>query len=235
MRLIGHFITPPAKRPGLDDADKFQLSMRTTANCRHNAASRIEANGRVAFISTTLLSLGLVFIPLMQNSGVDLALKDSVLNMVQIFLGVAVLVYSLIIGTARYEIRALELSNNAAQIKELIHELQLIRDQNNGLVAPPALQEIQQKYARIVTSCENHEQNDYNLAMLEMPNDYTAGDFTKLVIRSQAILSGSWRFVAPTILLVAVLIMIFEMFNISKFTETNLQSWRRAPIEKLSS
>ncbi|MCI4411931.1 MAG: hypothetical protein JHC38_09710 [Thiotrichales bacterium] len=57
------------------------------------------------FFTTTVLSLGLIFIPLIQTAGVELAFGASFLNMMQIFLAVAILVYSVVIGTARYDVR----------------------------------------------------------------------------------------------------------------------------------
>lgn len=108
------------ERPVKDAAEKLQMSMRTTAKCRYNASVRLQHQGKFAFFTTTVLSLGLVFIPLMQNAGVPLAFESNVLNMMQIFLGVSVLVYSVVIGTARYEIRSTQLNECGDKIKELI-------------------------------------------------------------------------------------------------------------------
>ena len=77
-----------------DAADKLQLSMRTTAKCRYNASVRLHHQNKYSFFTTTVLSLGLVFIPLMQSADLRLAFKPNVLNVMQIFLGVAVMVYS---------------------------------------------------------------------------------------------------------------------------------------------
>ena len=80
------------ERVVIDAAEKLQMSMRTTAKCRYNASGRLQHQGKFSFFTTTVLSLGLVFIPLMQNAGVPLAFQANVLNMMLIFLGVAVLV-----------------------------------------------------------------------------------------------------------------------------------------------
>jgi hypothetical protein len=113
-----------------DTAEKLQMSMRTTAKCRYNAAVRLQHQSKYAFFTTTFLSLGLVFIPLIQNAGVSLAFKPNVLNMMQIFLGVAVLVYSVVIGTARYEIRSTQLTECGDKLKELIRELDKEREKS---------------------------------------------------------------------------------------------------------
>ena len=111
-----------------DASDKLQMSMRTTTKCRYNAAVRLQHHGRYSFFTTTVLSLGLVFIPLIQNAGVPLAFKPNVLNMMQIFLGVAVLVYSVVIGTARYDMRSSQLTECGDKLKELVRSLEKDRE-----------------------------------------------------------------------------------------------------------
>lgn len=98
------------ERPVKDAAEKLQMSMRTTAKCRYNASIRLQHQAKYSFFTTTLLSLGLIFIPLMQNAGMPIAYRPNVLNMMSIFLAVAVLVYSVVIGTARYDVRATQLT-----------------------------------------------------------------------------------------------------------------------------
>jgi SMODS and SLOG-associating 2TM effector domain family 5 len=83
----------PREKPLETEADRLRLSMRTTAKARYTASVRLKYQGKFTFATTTLLSLGLIFIPLIQNSGVPLALKVGVLNAMQIFLAVSVLVY----------------------------------------------------------------------------------------------------------------------------------------------
>ena len=107
-----------------DAAEKLQMSMRVTAKCRYNAAARLQLQGKFAFFTTTALSLGLIFVPLLQTSGVKLAFQTNVLSMMQIFLAVSVLVYSVVIGTARYEVRAETLTECGDKLKELIRAIE---------------------------------------------------------------------------------------------------------------
>jgi hypothetical protein len=86
--------TGAREREVKDAADKLQMSMRVTAKSRYNAAVRLQRQGKFSFFTTVIFSLGLILIPLLQNAGVPLALKPTVLNMMQVFLAVAVLVYS---------------------------------------------------------------------------------------------------------------------------------------------
>lgn len=158
-------------RPKKNAIERLQMSIRVTAKCRYNAASRLQRQGKFAFFTTTILSLGLIFIPLMQNSGVQLEFPPSVLNMMSIFLAVAVLVYSVVIGTARYELRAENLTECGDKLKDLNRsigkELSAMVDEFE------ILEKYQERYSDIVTDTENHTRRDYMLATLEMKRDYS--------------------------------------------------------------
>lgn len=194
-----------------DVADKLQMSMRTTAKCRYNASGRLQLQGKYSFFTTTILSLGLVFIPLMQSAGVTLAFKPNVLNVMQIFLGVAVMVYSLVISTARYDLRAAQLTECGDKLKELIRDLDRERETNNGIVPGASLASFQKTYSDVVTDVENHERNDYRFASLEMPHDYflTGLPRTKLYVEAHAV--RLFGFLLPTILMLIEAIFILDM------------------------
>ena len=103
--------------------DTLVYVIRSTAQCRFKAGVRLENRNNFAFFTTIVLSLGLVFIPLIQNADVKLALSSGVLNMMQIFLAVSVLVYSAVIGKSRYEIRQAKLIECADALKTLIRDI----------------------------------------------------------------------------------------------------------------
>lgn len=196
-----------------DASDKLQMSMRTTAKCRYNAAVRLQHHGRYSFFTTTVLSLGLVFIPLMQNAGVPLAFKPNVLNMMQIFLGVAVLVYSVVIGTARYDMRSSQLTECGDKLKELIRSLEKDREAGGGAVSSDRLADYQRHYSDIVTDVENHERNDYRFAVLEMINDYFISGLPRLKLYVEAHLGRAFGFVLPTLLMLMEVIFITDMMG----------------------
>lgn len=201
------------ERPVKDAADKLQMSMRTTAKCRYNASVRLRHQGQFSFFTTTVLSLGLVFIPLMQNAGVPLAFQANVLNMMQIFLGVAVLVYSVVIGTARYDMRAEQLTECGDKLKELIRALDKEREAGSGVVTPDKLAEFQKHYSDIVTDVENHDRNDYRFASLEMVNDYFITGLPRLKLYLEVQSVRAFGFVLPVLLMLAEVIFITDMIG----------------------
>lgn len=154
------------------EADKFLLSMKATAKTRYNASIRLKYLGKFTFLTTTFLSLGLIFIPLIQNAGVKLALSSSVINSMQLFLAVSVLVYSVIQGTARYDLRSEQFNECGDNLKELIREFGREKEAVQGKLSNEQLEHFQQRYSDITTEVENHTRGDYRLVTLDMKKDY---------------------------------------------------------------
>ncbi|WP_197017030.1 SLATT domain-containing protein [Bibersteinia trehalosi] len=154
-------------RPKKSAKEKFQMSIRVTAKCRFNAAERLKRQSKFAFFTTTILSLGLIFIPLMQNAGIKLEFPTNVLNTMSIFLAVAVLVYSVVIGTARYEARADKLTQCGDNLKDLSRELDN-QSENSSI----NITDLEKKYSHLISDTENHTRTDYLAATLEMRRDF---------------------------------------------------------------
>jgi hypothetical protein len=198
-----------------DSADKLQMSMRVTAKSRYNAAVRLQRQGKFAFFTTTFLSLGLIFIPLVQTSGVPLALQPRVLSMMQIFLAVAVLVYSVVIGTARYDVRAEHLTECGDKLKELIREMDRDRESATAIKGA-ALESYQTRYSDIVTDSENHIRSDYNLATLEMRNDYFITGLPWLKTYFAAHATRAIAYIIPTVMIAIEIVFITDMLGITE-------------------
>ncbi|WP_118861636.1 SLATT domain-containing protein [Haemophilus haemolyticus] len=197
-------------RPKKDAKEKFQMSIRVTAKCRFNAAERLKRQSKFAFFTTTILSLGLIFIPLMQNSGIQLAFPPNVLNMISTFLAVAVLVYSVVIGTARYEARADKLTQCGDNLKDLNRELD-----NQSKSASVDIQELEKKYSHLISDTENHTKTDYLAATLEMRRDYAITGFPRLYKRLLIIVVELFSYIIPLSMLALEIVFILDMLGIS--------------------
>lgn len=211
------FSIGPRERKPSDPADKLLLSMRTTAKCRYNAAERLRGQGRFSFFTTTTLSLGLVFVPLVQNARVPLAFTEDVLNALQIFLGVSVMVYSIVIGTSKHDLRYTKLTTCGDKIKELIRDLEKERDSHQ--IEKQELSRFQEKYAKVVSESENHERNDYRIATLEMPNDYFITGLPRILRQTIAIGVTLYGHLVPIILISMEIILISDMLKLSSIIE----------------
>jgi hypothetical protein len=202
----------PQERVIQDNIEKFLASMRITAKCRYNASGRLSRQSKFSFLTTTVLSLGLIFIPLMQNSDVPLAFKASVLNMVQIFLAVSILVYSVIIATARYDLRAEKLNECGDNLKDLIRSLKQDIHLETKL-GENELNTYKQRYQDITTDTENHERSDFKLASLEMREDYFVSGLARLWVYISAHFQMIFAFAVPVVMIGCEVIFITDMLG----------------------
>lgn len=209
------FNTGYSRRDKKTPTEKLLMSMRVTAKCRYNAANRLLWQNRFSFITTTVLSLGLIFIPLMQNAGVDIPIKQTVLNMMQIFLAVAVLVYSIVIATAQYELRAEKLTSCGDKLKELIRSLDKISSSNTIDNDESHLSEYQEKYSEVTTRTENHSNCDYTFSTLEMRNDYNISGLRRLMLYVTAYTQLLPPFIIPILMLCFEILFITDMIGLS--------------------
>jgi hypothetical protein len=205
------------ERPVKDAAEKLQMSIRVTAKCRYNAASRLQRQSKFSFFTTTLFSLGLIFIPLMQNAGVSIHFNERVINMMVIFLAVAVLVYSVVIGTARYDVRAENLTECGDKLKELTREIDKDRETHKKISAD-LLSKYQKRYSDIVTDTENHERSDYRLAVLEMTNDYFISGLPRITNFTLAYIARIPSFTIPITMIFFEIFFIFDMIGITNIS-----------------
>ncbi|MBS1197459.1 MAG: hypothetical protein H6R18_1244 [Proteobacteria bacterium] len=152
-------------------AEKLLISIRATAKCKFNSSLRLKRNSKFSFFTTTILSLGLILIPLLQNSSVKLHLTAQVLNMMQIFLAVSVLVYSIVMAKAGLDVRAEQLNECGDRLKDLARKLDR-EIAHNGQNIAQVLENYNERYSDITTDTEGHSRLDYLFAKLDMPNDY---------------------------------------------------------------
>lgn len=198
--------------------EKLQLSVRVTSKCRYNASIRVSQQNSFGFFTSTVLSLGLIFIPCIQNAGVKLQFNGNVLNMMQIFLGVSVLVYSLVIGAARYELRSSQLSACGDQLKELNRDINKeIETATADQILKSGITKFQDRYSKILAISENHKPNDYLLAMLEMENDYVFNTFEKNKNKTIAFFNKHFIHLVPATLLLLEALFITDMVGATNF------------------
>lgn len=191
-----------------DGVHRLENTMKITSISRYNASSRLKMLSKISFITTTILSLGLIFMPLMQMANISLAFSSNILSAIQIFLAVSVLVYSVIIGTARYDLRSEQLTECGDKIKSLIRELRA----DNGKIV-----EIQNQYSNISTAVENHARNDFLLSTLRTSELYKITGIVRILKWIQFSLYYSTMFIMPLLLLSIEFIFILDMFNVTTF------------------
>lgn len=193
-------------------------SMKTTAISRYNASKRLSRQTKVTFWVSISFSLGLIFIPLMQLAKVPLKFNGDVLSAIQIFLAVAILVFSIVIGTARYELRAHQLDNCGNNIKNLIRELRAAQI-SDGVDGSEELKKFHIKYNNIISNVENHERQDYILAILRSPDLFKLGLLARVHHWIKFLFFSLISHLPSIILVLVEILFITEMFGVTKIFE----------------
>lgn len=191
-------------------ADVLLRQCHITSKCRYNASIRLRRLGRFTFLTTTLLSLGLILVPMLQLANIRTAYPTAVLNSLQVFLAVAVLVFSVVSATANYDTRARVLNDCADRIKDLSRELR--NEMANGA---PDLPQFAVKYSGITRDSEMHTRADYALATLQAHDQYNITGlkwaWTRLVIVSME----AAPYALPASLLAIEAIVVLDVLGIT--------------------
>jgi hypothetical protein len=212
---IWFFSLSPTEKEEKNPAKKLLNSMRITAKCRFNASVRLQRLGDYSFFTTTIFSLGLIFIPLYQKSGLPVPYSEPVLNMLQIFLAVAVLVYSVVNATAKYDLRASSLDTCGVKIKERIRQLrhEISESEKSGVSID--LEKHHSEYHIIATEPENHGRSDYIFAILESRQDFTITGLARIYKYLYAIVMHVLPYVIPTVMIFFELLIISDIIGIT--------------------
>jgi hypothetical protein len=133
---------------------------------------------------------------------------------VSIFLAVAVLVYSVVIGTARYELRAENLTECGDKLKDLNRSIS--KETTDAHDKIKILDKYQERYSDIVTDTENHSRRDYILATLEMRRDYSITGLSRARLHITSILATLLPYLLPVAMLSLETIFISDMIGITK-------------------
>jgi len=209
------FSTQPEEKLEHDPAMKLLNSMRLTAKCRFNASVRLERLARYSFLTTTTFSLGLIFIPLYQKSGLSIPYSDEVINILQIFLAVAVLVYSVVNATAKYDARAATLDACGVKIKELIRKLRYEISESEKSGVSINLEEYHQEYHVISSEPENHHRVDFIFATLESRQDFNISGIPRLINHLKARFFYLIPYIIPTSMMVFEFIVITDILGVT--------------------
>ncbi|GAB7540989.1 hypothetical protein CS8_006520 [Cupriavidus sp. 8B] len=131
-------------------------------------------------------------------------------------MAVAVLVYSVINATARYETRAEALNECGDKIKDLIRNLrrELAESSKSGVTVD--LTKYNQSYDNVSTDAENHARVDFLFATLEMKEDYRYTGITRLYLYLKGTVLSITPYTIPTLMLLSEILFITDMLSITK-------------------
>lgn len=215
------FSLQPSENRPTDPVKTLYRSIHITAKCRFNASIRLRRVGQFSFLTATFLSLGLILLPMLQLSGIQLAYPDRVLSMLEIFLAVAVLVYSVINSTAHYETRSGSLNECGDKIKELSRELRTAMSSS-----PPDekldLDQMNRRYTDISTESENHTRSDYWQAMIQARGVYNITGIPRFWLYAKINVARVLPYLIPVFLLLAELIILLDVLAVTSVLTPHL-------------
>jgi hypothetical protein len=197
--------------------EKLLFSMRMSSKCRFNASVRLKYLSNYSFFTTTILSLGLIFIPLYQNSVQNIPFSNPILSMVQIFLAVSVLVYSIVNATAKYDVRSATLDNCGVKIKVLIRRLRddIHKSKHSNPKTQVNLDTYHQEYDTTIRESENHNRSDYIFAQLESTSDYFISGVPRLLLQLKGWIIFILPYLIPSIMMSFELVFILDILKIT--------------------
>jgi len=180
------------------------------ATCRYLASARLKHIGTFSSHTTTILSLGLIFLPLMQSAGLQLSFPERLLGIIQIFLAVAVLVFSVINTQGRYSLRAEKMNQCGDKIKEI--QRCLSSDIKNK--GDPNYDFYHLKYLDIEVDAENHSRNDYMFAKLNLSSIYSLSGYKRFYTVIFAYMGKAISFTGPFLMVCMVFLIILDALKI---------------------
>ena len=140
---------------------KFLNTIELTTDARFEAGRRLKKLNKLSFITTTIISLGLILIPLLSSVGHNVAFSEATLTNFQIFLAVCVLVFSVSTSTAQYEVRGKDFFDCADKLKIICQQLKLAQIKKKQENFSFDLSEFETKYRNTLSGTESHENIDY--------------------------------------------------------------------------
>ncbi|WGE55717.1 SLATT domain-containing protein [Actinobacillus equuli subsp. equuli] len=192
---------------------KFLKSLEITIDSRFEAGKRLKRLSKISFITTTIISLGLILIPLLSSAGHNFVFSNETINIFQIFLAVCVLVFSVATSTAQYEVRSKDFFQCADKLKVICQEFKLEQISNSEKLD---LKEFEKKYRDALDGTENHEDIDYIKANMIRKKKENIDD-EKLWKKPNYFIPIFFMYFSPIFLSLLELLFILDMLGITTF------------------
>lgn len=203
----------------LNPDEELSISIDVMAKSKYNGSMRLARFSAFSNLTSYILSLALIFIPLIQLTSIHLAYPEKVLDSLQVFFAVAVLIYSVNSNAAQYEARARSLKESARKLEELSRKLKIdlayVQDNNGAL----DLQLFNKMYSEILNTSEDHSRGDFAYATLQTPEMLNESGLrrqwliTKLSIKVRYGVIENYIF--SVLLILAVIVVILDMLSVT--------------------
>ncbi|GFE71936.1 SLATT domain-containing protein [Chroococcus sp. FPU101] len=175
---------------------------------RYIAARRLKIHQRLSQWVITLISVILIIIPLLQTFQIKTKVSEQALNVIEVFLGVAILAYSLLLNMENYTSRAEKMQSCGVELTFLKSRIYpYIHYKHNTKL----YNQFAEKYNIILEKYENHDDIDYKFFTLEKPQGFSKENFyfAWIAIKIRFWLSFS-HYIIVIFILIATIYYIFK-------------------------
>ncbi|MFU2048449.1 SLATT domain-containing protein [Avibacterium gallinarum] len=148
--------------------NQLKYSVRVTANCKNNAANRLEKFKNISFAIIVMTSLGLIFIPIWflafptKNHS-----YKTIIDISQIFLAIVILVFSIQISNSSYDVKIKNLRVCGSNLRSLTKKLRILEEEllddkdRHDKDKHQELRKLLDEYEAILKDSEPHQDIDF--------------------------------------------------------------------------
>jgi hypothetical protein len=152
--------------------DELYRRVYITARSSFFAARRLEIHYKWSQWTIALASIALLYIPLVQTFDLELTVNPKTLNVLEVSFAVIVLVFSLLIGTENYLLKADRMQRRGLELASIYYALEPYRkkEEDNKLY-----ENFCANYDKVLEKYDNHLPIDFLEFTLSKKNDYYEG------------------------------------------------------------
>lgn len=151
--------------PLLESIQELLRRTELTSRARYHAARRLNLHGIFSQWTLALLAVGQIVITLIPSLGIKTNLPTQYISFMEIFFGILVLAYSLLLGMGNHVARSIHMHKCGLELGELARQLHQLSRANTS--DPKIYEEQVRKYYSALEKCENHTRADYLISRLE--------------------------------------------------------------------
>lgn len=156
--------------------DDLYRRTHITAKSRFNASKRLADHNHVALVTITLMSLGLIAIPLIEVFELGNHFENKYVDFFQLFLAIVVLVISVAINSANFGRRSEKLHDCGLELSNLARKIYgFVKDEGTKEI----YNDLANAYFEILNRYENHKSIDFRITQIDFPDQYAVNLWTQ--------------------------------------------------------
>lgn len=140
--------------------DALHRKINITSSVRFRASFRLDQHDQVSKWMIPMLSAILIIIPLLQIAGIGFGVNQKLINVMEVFVSIVILILSVLISSSEFKLRAFKQHKCAMRLNKLAISMKI--NQANGNIDTEKLVELNKRYAIVLHEYESHKQVDYD-------------------------------------------------------------------------